>query len=173
MGSGDSHRQTSDQPYSSIQRSFRGHEAGTRETEVIWPTWPATIEEEAEAATSPLADLQRYWAVSGNRLRESAKWMAAVLGAALAAVVGTSPSADISSHHLRLSAALIGLAGLMSLAVTMLFVLRVMQSPEVSFEQIKAAAGKADGIRRYSQEKRLSDGGGRLNHIAICTYHAR
>ena len=126
-----------------------------REIEVIWPTWPATIEEEAEVATSPLADLQRYWAVSGNRLRESAKWMAAVLGAALAAVVGTSPSADISSHHLRLSAALIGLGGLLCLAVTMLFVLRVMQSPEVSFEQIEAADEKANCIRLYSQKKAL------------------
>jgi hypothetical protein len=127
-----------------------------RATEVIWPTWPATIEEEAEVATSPLADLQRYWAISGNRLRDSAKWMAAVLGAALAAVVGTSPSADISSHHLRLSAAIIGLGGLLCLALTMLFVLRVMQSPEVSFEQIETAPQKNNDTRSSSQEKALS-----------------
>src|SRR5713101_8400705 len=38
----------------------------TGEAEVIWPTWPATIEDEAEVSTSPLADLQRYWSTSGN-----------------------------------------------------------------------------------------------------------
>jgi hypothetical protein len=127
----------------------------SRESEVIWLTWPATIEEEAEVATSPLTDLQHYWVISGNRLRESAKWMAAVLGAALAAIVGTSPSADLSSHHLRLSAAVIGLAGLSCLAVTMLFILRVMQSPEVTFDQIETAGPKADGARLSSQGKAL------------------
>ena len=61
------------------------------EPEVIWPTWPATPAEETAASASPLAELQQYWTTTGNRLRDSAKWMAAVLGAALATVVGTSP----------------------------------------------------------------------------------
>jgi len=108
--------------------------------EVIWPTWPATIEDEAEVATSPLADLQRYWSTAGDRLRESAKWMATVIGAALAAVIGTSLSANLSSHHFRVAAAVIGLMGLLCLAVTMLLLLRVLQPPEVSFEQIEEAA---------------------------------
>jgi hypothetical protein len=93
--------------------------------EVIWPTWPATIEDEAEVTTSPLADLQRYWTTAGNRLRESAKWMATVLGAALGSVVGTSP---ISGHSFQVVAALIGLAGLSCLGFTMILVLRVMLS---------------------------------------------
>jgi hypothetical protein len=105
--------------------------------DVIWPAWPATIEEETEVATTPLADLQRYWSEAGNRLRESAKWLATVLGAALAAVIGTSPSADLSRHHLQVIAAVIGAAGLLCLAITMILVLRVMQPPEISFEQIE------------------------------------
>jgi hypothetical protein len=104
--------------------------------EVIWPTWPATIEDEAAVTTSPLADLQRYWITAGNRLRESAKWMATVLGAALASVIGTSP---ISGHSFQVTAALIGLAGLLCLGITMLLVLRVMQPPAVSYEEIEAA----------------------------------
>lgn len=84
--------------------------------EVIWPTWPATIEDEVEVTTSPLADLQRYWTTAGNRLRESAKWMATVLGAALGRVIGTSP---ISGHSFQVAAALIGLTGLLFLGVTM------------------------------------------------------
>jgi hypothetical protein len=115
--------------------------------EVIWPTWPATIEDEAEVATSPLADLQRYWSTAGNRLRESAKWMATVIGAALAAVIGTSPSANLSSHHFRVAAAVIGLMGLLSLGTTMLLVLRVLQPPEVSFEQIEAADTQPETAR--------------------------
>lgn len=107
--------------------------------EVIWPTWPATIEDETAVAATPLADLQRYWAGAGNRLRDSAKWMATVLGAALAAIVGTSPLANLSSHHFQVAAAVIGPCGLLCLATTMLLVLRVLQPPEVSFEQIESA----------------------------------
>ena len=104
--------------------------------EVIWPTWPATIEEEAAVTISPLADLQRYWITAGDRLRESAKWMATVLGAALGAIIGTSP---ISDHTFEVAAAAIGLAGLSCLGITMLLVLRVMQPPAVSYEEIESA----------------------------------
>lgn len=60
---------------------------------VIWPAWPAKTRDEADAAGSPLAGVEKYWTTVGNRLRDSAKWMATVLGAALAAVAGTSPLA--------------------------------------------------------------------------------
>ena len=80
---------------------------------VIWPTWPARSEEEAALAASPLADVQKHWSKVGDRLRDSAKWMAAVLGAALATVVGTSPVAD----HLHLQGAAIAL-GLRSTRAT-------------------------------------------------------
>ena len=107
--------------------------------DVIWPTWPATIQDETAVSASPLADLQQYWSTAGNRLRESAKWMATVLGAALAAVVGSSPSADLSSHHLQVWTAVVGLIGLASLGVTMILVLRVMQPPAVSLEEVQEA----------------------------------
>jgi len=107
--------------------------------EVIWPTWPATIQDETAASASPLADLQEYWSTAGNRLRESAKWMATVLGAALATVVGTSPLAGLSGHHFQVPAAVIGFAGLVCLGVTMLLVLRVMQPPAVSYQDIQEA----------------------------------
>jgi hypothetical protein len=115
--------------------------------EVIWPTWPATIEDEAEVTTSPLADLQRYWITAGNRLRESAKWMATVLGAALGTVIGTSP---ISGHSFQVAAALIGFAGLVCLGITMFLVLRVMQPPAVSYEEIQAAGEQIQTTRASS-----------------------
>jgi hypothetical protein len=73
--------------------------------EVIWPAWPATTAEEASVAAIPLADLQKYWSKAGNRLRDSAKWMATVLGAAIATVIGTRPLASLRGHHLQLAAA--------------------------------------------------------------------
>jgi hypothetical protein len=121
--------------------------------DVIWPTWPATIEEETEVATTPLADLQRYWSTAGNRLRESAKWMATVLGAAMAAVIGTSPFAHLSGYHLHVAGAVIGSVGLLCLAITMVLVLRVMQPPEISFVQIEDSNEKkiAQSPRRLGQ----------------------
>jgi hypothetical protein len=107
--------------------------------EVIWPTWPATTGEETAISMSPLGDLQQYWSTSGDRLRESAKWMATVLGAAMASVIGTSPLASLSSHHFHVTAALIGLAGLTCLGATMVLVLRVMQPPAVFYHQMETA----------------------------------
>jgi hypothetical protein len=120
--------------------------------EVIWPTWPATIEDEAAVTTSPLADLQGYWTTAGNRLRESAKWLATVLGLAMASIIGTSPVSSLSSHNFEVAAALIGLVGLLSLGVTMLLVLRVMQPPAVSYEEIEKAqapSGHSRSIRSW------------------------
>lgn len=72
-----------------------GH--GWRPEGVIWPTWPSHLADEGtpSKAASPLDDVQAYWATVGDRLRDSAKWMATVLGAALAALIGTSPLAVI------------------------------------------------------------------------------
>jgi hypothetical protein len=104
--------------------------------EVIWPTWPANPAEEAAASASPLGELQQYWATAANRLRDSAKWMSAVLGAALASVVGTSP---LAGHHLRSTAAAIGLTGLVFLSITMLLIVQVMRPQAVSYDDIQHA----------------------------------
>src|SRR5262249_32593558 len=46
---------------------------------IIWPAWPARSHDEAAASPSPLADVQDYWGTVEKRLRDSAKWTAAVL----------------------------------------------------------------------------------------------
>jgi hypothetical protein len=106
--------------------------------EVIWPTWPATTADEAAVHGMPLEDLQKYWSTAGDRLRESAKWMATVLGVALATVIGTSPLARLS-HHLQIAAAVIGGLGLILLGVTMILVLRVMRPQAVTYTQVQTA----------------------------------
>jgi len=107
--------------------------------EVIWPTWPARSQDEAVASPSPLADVQEYWSTVGNRLRDSAKWTAVVLGAALATVIGTSPLAGLREHRPQPVAIVLGAAGLVFLGVTMLLVLQVMRPQSVSFDHVQNA----------------------------------
>ena len=112
---------------------------------VIWPTWPTRSQDEAAASPSPLADVQEHWRTVGNRLRDSAKWTAAVLGAALATVIGTSPLAGMREHGMRGHgpppiAIFLGGAGLIFLGVTMFLVLQVMRPQAV---QKPCAAGAA------------------------------
>lgn len=110
---------------------------GQRTGEVIWPTWPASVDEEIATSCTPLADLQRHWDESISRMRDSAKWMAAVLGAALAGVVPTAPLAG--RHHVSRASAVLGVGGLAFLAITMLLILRVMRPETVSYDEIQRA----------------------------------
>jgi hypothetical protein len=66
---------------------------------VIWRTWPTGPHDEAASQSAALSDVRRYRDESGSRLRDSAKWMATVLGAALAVVLGTSPLIPFRQHH--------------------------------------------------------------------------
>jgi hypothetical protein len=122
--------------------------------EVIWPTWPATPAEESSAAAVPLADLQKYWSKAGNRLRDSAKWMATVIGAAIAAVIGTTPLASLNAHHLQVAVALIGLAGLFLLGLTLLLVLQVMRPEAVSYEDVQNARPLPEAARALPRQLR-------------------
>ena len=89
---------------------------GAPAEEVIWPAWPATTAEMTAVSALPLAGLEQYWHTAGNRLRESAKWMATVLGGAMATIIGTSPLAHLSGHHFQRVAVFLGMAGLVFLA---------------------------------------------------------
>jgi hypothetical protein len=120
---------------------------------VIWPAWPVTVAD-VPTAGSPLAELESDWTTAGNRLRESAKWMATVLGLALATVVGSSPLADLASHHLQLAAAWTLLGGLICLSLTMLLILRVMQPQAVSYSDIEDARPPALG-RKHAHRRWL------------------
>ncbi len=110
---------------------------------VIWPAWPARSEDEAASSPSPLADVQKHWQTAGNRLRDSAKWSAAALGAALATVIGTSPLARMKEPRDHTSPPiaipLLGGAGLIFLGITMFLILQVMRPREVSFTHVQQA----------------------------------
>src|SRR5262249_35810958 len=89
---------------------------------VIWPTWPARPADEVSSSDSALTGVQEYWTQSGDRLRDSSKWMATVLGAALATLIGTSPLALIKGHHFSTSAIILGAIGLLSLGLTLFLI---------------------------------------------------
>ncbi len=105
---------------------------------IIWPTWPVRPAEEMSAAEAALNGVHKYWNRSGNRLRDSAKWMATVLGAALATLVGTSPLAPIRQHH-TVTSALVFLGGLILLCVTLFLIVQVMRPQAVSFTDVQRA----------------------------------
>jgi hypothetical protein len=114
---------------------------------IIWPTWPATPTDESAAPSEPLAGVHKRWSKASNRLRDSAKWMAAVLGAALATVVGTSPLTAMRQHHPAAAAIGVGLTGLIFLGITLFLVLQVMRPQTVSYADIQNAPHRR-GLRQ-------------------------
>ncbi len=143
-----------------------GRPGERHQDEVIWPTWPATLKEETDASATPLADLQAHWDEATGRLRDSAKWMAAVIGAALAAVIPTAPLAGVS-RHITLVPAALGGAGLFLIGATMMLILRVMQPQSVSYDDIQCASdpgGFLDKARRLISRRPR---GGRIRDASL------
>ena len=106
---------------------------------LIWPTWPGRSQEELAASVLPLTAVEEYWSAAGKRLRDSAKWMATVLGAALAVIVGTSPLSEMTQRINHRAALATGSAGLLFLFVTLFLVIQVMRPQSVSFTDVQFA----------------------------------
>ncbi len=106
---------------------------------VIWPGWSARSREEIDALGSPLAGMENYWSTVGNRLRDSAKWLATVVGAALATVIGTSPLAGMREHRMHTAAVIWAAIGLALLGATMFLILQVMRPQSVSYGDVECA----------------------------------
>lgn len=106
---------------------------------VIWPGWPAKSKDEIDALGSPLSDMRDYWGKAGNRLRDSAKWLATVIGAALVSLAGTSPLSGMRGHRPEVPAVLLAAAGLVLLGLTLFLVLQVMRPQAVSYDDVESA----------------------------------
>src|SRR5262249_37434775 len=87
----------------------------------IWPAWSPRLLDGTDP--TPLQGVHDYWSTSGDRLRDSAKWMAAVIGAALAVLAGTSPLAGLREHFTARTF-LLGGPGILMLGVTLFLVLQ-------------------------------------------------
>jgi hypothetical protein len=116
-----------------------GNEMAWEPEEVIWPAWSPSLDPAAEQHTTPLREAREHWGRLGDRLRESAKWMSTVLGAALALLLGTSPLGKLSEASFTWPAVAWGSGGLALLFVTLFLLLNVMQPRAVSFADIQSA----------------------------------
>jgi hypothetical protein len=126
---------------------------------VIWPAWPARSEDQAALADSPLACAQQYWAEVGSRLRDSAKWMATVLGAALAAIVGTSPLTIFTKQHPTRTTIVVGLIGVAFLFFTLFLVLQVMRPQSVSYADVQSARRPwQESLSKWRKNRRVGGG---------------
>jgi hypothetical protein len=130
--------------------------ATRQEGSIIWPAWPGAATGPTATASSPLADVRDYWRAVGTRLRDSAKWTAAVLGAALATLIGTSPLSGMRNHTPATVAIALGAAGLVLLGCTLVLVVQVMRPKSISFTDIQVSGtcrrwGRRSPLRRWKE----------------------
>ncbi|MFG1605067.1 hypothetical protein [Actinoplanes sp. NPDC049265] len=136
---------------------------------VIWPAWSPSLDPEADRRTTPLRGAREHWGALGDRLRESAKWMSTVLGAALALLLGTSPLGELGEKPLNARAVVWGLLGLAMLLCTMFLLLQVMQPRAVSFEDVQRSGrgplARWRSVVETQQDLYLPDGVNDLNGL--------
>jgi hypothetical protein len=112
-----------------------------RSEPVIWPSWTVgAAEGEPARGGTALDSVHESWRNSSDRIRESAKWMATVIGVAIAALVGTSPLAMLSERPFTPLGWGFALLGLGLLATTILLILRVLRPSDTSYIDVQTAA---------------------------------
>jgi hypothetical protein len=99
--------------------------------EPVWPIWVPTPDSE-----TTVADFEKQWADASAQARSTAKWLATVLGAALAALIGSAPLANLRDLYVPWLAYLYGGAGLVLLALTLFLVLRVLVPRVTGFNDL-------------------------------------
>lgn len=92
----------------------------------IWPAWGPSAAPDTSVPTG-LDRVENYWGAAADRLRSSAKWMATVIGLAVAALIGTSPLAEFAQEPVAVPRLLIGLGGLLLLFITLALVTNVLR----------------------------------------------
>jgi hypothetical protein len=112
---------------------------------VIWPAWSPDLAPGGKDHRTPLSVISEHWSGLADRLRESAKWMSTVLGAALGLFLGTSPLGELRYDERHRVAILFGVLGLVCLSVTLFLLLLVIRPSAVSFADVQLS--KVKGIR--------------------------
>jgi hypothetical protein len=99
--------------------------------EPVWPIWVPTPDSE-----TTVADFEKQWADASAQARSTAKWIATVLGAALAALIGSAPLANLRDLYVPRLAYLYGGVGLVLVALTLFLVLRVLVPRVTGFDDL-------------------------------------
>jgi hypothetical protein len=116
-----------------------------------------------------MAGFQKHWDDASAQARSTSKWIATVLGAALAALIGTAPLSGLQGKQIPPLAFGAAAAGLFLIAVTLFLVLRVLVPNVTGFGDIIAAEPKRFFRRRkfHSLQEQASRGGGVMLPIGI------
>lgn len=117
--------------------------------EPLWPIWVPTPDSE-----TTVADFEKQWADASAQARSTAKWLATVLGAALAALIGSAPLANLRGLYVPWLAYLYGGVGLVLVALTLFLVLRVLVPRVTGFDDLTS------GGRSFSKLKNRLEGHG-------------
>lgn len=127
-----------------------------RPERVIWPSWTAG---EPAGERTALDSVHDSWRNSSDRIRDAAKWMATVIGASLATIVGTSPLTAFSDSRPTGWAVALGLTGLSLLATTMVLVLQVLRPGDTSYVDVQRDGGRSGHFRMLARllPERLRD----------------
>ena len=127
--------------------------------EVIWPSWSELEYGSVPGAMTGDSALDRahdYWSQATDRIRDSAKWLAAILGVTTGAIVGTSPLSGLRDQQVSPVSLLLGALGLALLGGTMFLVLKILRPRFTSFEDVQAARPPVGGwLRRRLQDRSL------------------
>jgi hypothetical protein len=113
--------------------------------EVIWPAWTPSLDRPSDQRDNPLSGARERWSGLADRLRDSAKWMSTVLGAALALLLGTSPLSALAHARFDGTAVICGVVGLVLLSATLLLLLMVLRPAAVSFADVQLSDQRGYG----------------------------
>jgi hypothetical protein len=147
--------------------------------EPLWPVWVPSPDSETS-----MADFEKQWADASAQARSTSKWLATVLGVALAALIGSAPLTNLRDLHVPWYAYVYGGVGLALVVLVLFLVLRVLV-PQVTgfddltsgkrpFKELKAKAEKHCGVLLPTGITSLDELAGRaqleartLNQLAV------
>lgn len=128
--------------------------------EPVWPVWVP----ESNSGKIP-ADFEDTWAKASDQARATAKWIATILGVALAALIGSAPLSGIRGKHIPWPTYIIGAAGLACIALTLFLVVRVLVPQITGFEDLLPDKGPFSDLKR-----RFENNAGILLPLRVCTF---
>jgi hypothetical protein len=126
--------------------------------ELVWPIWVPQVESDSSAS-----DFKKTWDDAASQSRTTAKWIASILGAALAALIGTAPLSGVRNEYIPWDAYLCAGIGLGLIVLTIYLVIRVLV-PQVTLFTDLVISDDFDDLR-----SRIQGGSGILLPIGIHT----
>ena len=114
--------------------------------EVIRPAWIPVPDSD-----TAVSEFEKHYADASAQARSTAKWMATILGVALAALIGSAPLSGMRGQNIPLGAYIAGGVGLACIVVTLFLVLRVLVPQITGFEDLIDGQGAFADLKERFQ----------------------